>query len=541
MWQRFTERARRVVFFAQEEAARLGENFVGTEHLLLGLLREPDSVAGRVLRDMGIEAEVVRHDVERQVTRGHGNLGQDMQLTPRSRRIIDLAFDEARLLGNEYIGTEHLLLGLIREGDGLAARVLQKRGASLEGTRAYVVTLQQNAEAPAPADLLNPYHGLRHAGAFASTQLAREDVGLQAESIGKALQQLREATERFSADGLLPQANDAATRARQGIALTAEAVLQAAKALCGDLQHFRSVSDISSDQAWMLLCLARALKITIKANPTAHAEIFPQRKLAMIFEKPSLRTRVSFEAGMVDFGGHAIYLQPSDISLGKRESIADVARNLSRLTNGIMARVFSHATIQELAQYATVPVINGLCDLEHPCQALTDFQTIWEQRGAIAGQKVVYVGDGNNVAHSLMLLGAKLGAHVVIACPPGYEPLAEVLATSQQDAALTGGSVAVTHDPQEACRDANVIYTDVWASMGQEDEAAERAQIFAPYQVNEALVALAKPNYTFLHCLPAHRGEEVTEGVLESPHSKVFDQAENRLHAQKAILAVLLS
>lgn len=540
MWQRFTERARRVVFFAQEEAARLGENFVGTEHLLLGLTREADSVAGRVLEDLGADLEALRADVERQVTRGAGNLGQDMQLTPRAKRVIDLAYDESRTLNNNHIGTEHILLGLIREGDGLASRVLQNRGVTLELTRAYAAARQDDRPLP-PVSVGNPYAALRYAATFAVDRISLEQEEGRAERVAEALRYLREAVERFDGDGVPADSGIDINIGKQGARATAEAAVSAAHALCRYLTHFRSVSDISSDQAWMLLCLARALKATVKANQTAHSDIFPQRKLAMIFEKPSLRTRVSFEAGMVDFGGHAIYLQPSDISLGKRESIADVARNLSRLTDGIMARVFSHSTIQELAKYATVPVINGLCDLEHPCQAVTDFQTIWEQRGAVEGQKVVYVGDGNNTAHSLMLLGAKLGAHVVIACPPGYEPLPEVLATAQQDAALTGGSVTVTHDPQEACRDADVIYTDVWASMGQEEEAAERAQIFAPYQVNEALVALAKPDYTFLHCLPAHRGEEVTEAVLESPNSRVFDQAENRLHAQKAILAVLLS
>ncbi len=321
----------------------------------------------------------------------------------------------------------------------------------------------------------------------------------------------------------------------------ARKALEAAREICGDLKHLRCIPDLGVEQAWALVSLARVLKATIKADKTAHARFLPQRKLAMIFEKPSLRTRVSFEAGMVDFGGHAIYLNPSDISLGKRESVGDVACNLSRMTDGIMARVFAHATIQELARHASIPVINGLCDLEHPCQALSDFQTIWEVRGGIAGQKVVYVGDGNNVAHSLMLLGAKLGAHVVVACPPGYEPKPEIVAMARQDAEATGGSATVTHDPRAACRDADVIYTDVWASMGQEAEAAERAKIFAPYQVNEALVAAAKPDYLFLHCLPAHRGEEVSGEVIDSPHSRVFDQAENRLHAQKAVLAVLLS
>ncbi|MGV3722743.1 MAG: ornithine carbamoyltransferase, partial [Actinomycetota bacterium] len=256
--------------------------------------------------------------------------------------------------------------------------------------------------------------------------------------------------------------------------------------------------------------------------------------------KPSLRTRVSFAVGMTQLGGASLSLSREEVGLGVREPVKDVARVLSSMADGIMARVSSHSTIVELAQYSKKPVINGLCDLEHPCQALADILTLWEERGDVEGQKIAYVGDGNNVAHSLALLGGLLGAHVVIAGPAGYEPDAQIIEQAQANAAQSGGSVTVTQDVRAACKDADAVYTDVWASMGQESEAAERAKLFAPYQVTEELFALAKSEAVFLHCLPAHRGEEAAAGVVDHPRSAIWRQAENRLHAQKAVLAVLL-
>ncbi|MGI4788247.1 MAG: ornithine carbamoyltransferase [Janthinobacterium lividum] len=259
--------------------------------------------------------------------------------------------------------------------------------------------------------------------------------------------------------------------------------------------------------------------------------------LAMLFEKPSLRTRVTFEAGMTQLGGHAIYLEGK---LGVRETVPDVARNLERWIDGIMARTFDHQAVLELAEFAGVPVINGLSDREHPCQAFADFQTLAERKGELAGLTLAYVGDGNNVAHSLMLLAAKVGTHFRLACPAGYKPDAALWATALGFAAETGAVLMLTHDPAEAVAGADAVYTDVWASMGQEDETAERAQVFAPFQVNVALMAHAKPDALVMHCLPAHRGEEISADVLDGPNSVVFDQAENRLHAQKAILALVL-
>ena len=257
-----------------------------------------------------------------------------------------------------------------------------------------------------------------------------------------------------------------------------------------------------------------------------------RRVLAMIFEKPSLRTRVSFETGMVQLGGAAICLAPSDIRLGQRETVADAARNLSRLADGIMARVFDHQTVASLAEHAAVPVINGLSDDEHPCQALADLLTIAEHKGLDNQPTVAYIGDGNNVCVSLMLLCTTVGLPVRVGCPAGYEPPAWACERCPE--------VLVTADPAQAVAEADVVYTDVWASMGQEDSAAERQAAFRGYQVNDALMAGAKSAAIFMHCLPAHRGEEVSASVIDGPASVVFDQAENRLHAQKALLAALL-
>lgn len=518
MWQRFTERARRVIFFGQEEAARMGENYVGTEHLLLGLIREEESVAGHVLTRLGVALGNVRAEIERQVIRGAGNLGQDMQLTPRAKHAIDLAYEEAREFNNNYIGTEHLLLGLVREEDGLASRVLVKLGATHPRIQKEVKLMQDGEE------LLKGPQGSGPAGLI--------------ERIRRLIP--ADDAEKLSPDSTLDALKALAERGCQP-RQTTEALplaVEITRSICAGVTHLTAITDLTRDQAAALVYLARILKDTIHLNRAVHQNVLPGKTLAMIFEKPSLRTRVSFEVGMFQLGGHAVYLQPSDISLGKRESVADVARNLDRMVDGIMARVFAHSTILELAEHSSVPVINGLCDREHPCQALADLLTVWEKCGTLESLKIAYVGDGNNVAHSLLLLAAKLGIQVALATPPGYEPLPEIVAAARAE----GGedSVLLTHDPKEACDHADVIYTDVWASMGQEDEAAERAQIFAPFQVNEDLVAVAKPDYIFLHCLPAHRGEEVGAGVIDGPNSVVFDQAENRLHAQKAVLSVLL-
>jgi len=301
-------------------------------------------------------------------------------------------------------------------------------------------------------------------------------------------------------------------------------------------KDFLSIKDFSPSEILYLLILARQ----IKTHPTTYCDSLKRETLAMIFEKPSLRTRVTFDVGIQQLGGFSIYLSPSEINLGKRESLYDVAKNLERMVQGIMIRTFAHEIVEQLAQYASIPIINGLTDYSHPCQAMADYLTIWEAKGSLEKLKVTFVGDGNNVAHSLMLAGAQLGAHVWVATPPGYEPKAEAARWANERSRETGGSCTVTNDPADAVAEADVVYTDVWASMGCEAETEKRAKIFRPYQVNAQLFAKAKPDAIFLHCLPAHRGDEVTNEVIDSPRSLVFQQAENRLHAQKAILLELM-
>ena len=280
--------------------------------------------------------------------------------------------------------------------------------------------------------------------------------------------------------------------------------------------------------------------IDIKAHPGKYAEALKGKALGMIFEKPSLRTRVTFDVGIHQLGGFGIYLSPAEISLGKRESVADVARNLERMVQGIMARTFSHKVVEELAACARIPVINGLTDYNHPCQAMADYMTLLEVKGELSGLKLAYLGDGNNVAVSLIHTAARLGVHLAVATPAGYEPNPEAVEWGRAQGAETGCRIDLTHDPVEAVKGADAVYTDVWTSMGQESEAAKRLAILRPYQVNEALFAKARPDAVFLHCLPAHRGEEVTDEVVDSPRSVVIQQAENRLHSQKAIMLHLM-
>jgi ornithine carbamoyltransferase len=303
-------------------------------------------------------------------------------------------------------------------------------------------------------------------------------------------------------------------------------------------KDFLTLADFSPEEIKGLLEKAKQLKDAHLQGETSSP--LKGKILGMIFEKSSTRTRVSFEAGMIQLGGHALYLNSQDLQLGRGESIADTAKVLSQYVDAIMIRTFSHEKIKELAHHATIPVINGLTDLYHPCQALADLLTIQEKKGTLEGQTLVYVGDGNNVAHSLMIASAKTGVNITIACPEGYEPDPSVLKISKEFAEQSGSEVKVSHNADEAVKDADAIYTDVWTSMGQESENEQRLEDFAKYQVNEYLVQQAKKDFVFLHCLPAHRGEEVTEGVIDGSNSAVFQQAGNRLHVQKAVLSEIL-
>jgi len=278
----------------------------------------------------------------------------------------------------------------------------------------------------------------------------------------------------------------------------------------------------------------------IKMSPGSFAHALEGKQLAMIFEKPSLRTRVTFEVGMTGMGGHAIYLDHAKPRLGERESIKDIAKNLERWVDGIVARTFAHSAVLELAENASIPVINALTDLSHPCQAIGDYFTLGEKFGKLKGLKLAFVGDGNNVCHSLMVAGAKLGVSVNVATPAGFEPKAEIVEDAKACARKTGAKIQLFHDPVEAVAGAHAVYTDVWASMGQEYATHLRAQVFAPFQVTSDLMAATDPGAVFMHCLPAHRGQEVTGELIDSPRSIVYDQAENRLHVQKALLVLLM-
>jgi ornithine carbamoyltransferase len=305
------------------------------------------------------------------------------------------------------------------------------------------------------------------------------------------------------------------------------------------MRHFLAIADYSPAELEQLLDLARRLKKEWRrgrARPLLKGQV-----LGMVFQKPSLRTRVSFDMAMRQLGGDALYLSPAEVGLGQREAVQDVARVLSGYVQAIMARTFDHQLVLDLARWATVPVINGLSDYNHPCQALADMLTILEVKGRLRGLKVAYVGDGNNVANSLLHFCAKVGAHFTCASPAGYDLSEDVLDSAHPFAQASGASLSLTRDPLAAVSAADVVYTDTWVSMGEEAEAAQRLAVFPPYQVNAQLLSAAKPDAMVLHCLPAHRGQEITDAVIDGPQSAVFPQAENRLHAQKALLAYLLA
>jgi len=306
------------------------------------------------------------------------------------------------------------------------------------------------------------------------------------------------------------------------------------------MKHFLSITDLDKNEIWQIFKSAVKMKKELKKRGL-NRSVLQRKSLAMIFEKPSLRTRVSFEVGMAQLGGHALYLGPSDIQMGKRETAGDVAKNLSRMTNIMMARVFDHKTVVELAQNASVPVINALSDLEHPCQAMADLLTVWEHKRKLEGLTMTFVGDGeNNVTHSLALLCAILGVNFRCGSPSGYKMKREIVKKVKEELQKSGADFLETADPKKAVRGADVVVTDTWVSMGDEKELAKRIKIFPPYQINRKLMLLAKKDAIFLHCLPAYRGKEVTSEIIDGPKSVVLDEAENRLHVQKAIILYLL-
>jgi ornithine carbamoyltransferase len=298
------------------------------------------------------------------------------------------------------------------------------------------------------------------------------------------------------------------------------------------MRHYLSVDDLSADELREILDLAADLK----ADPSPVVEALRGRSIALIFEKPSTRTRVSFEVGVLQLGAHPVVLSSSELQLGRGETIQDTGRVLSRYVDAVVLRTFEQERLELLSSTATIPIVNALSDFEHPCQALADLLTMREHLGELSGRAVAYLGDGNNVAHSLLLAGTKMGMTVRVSTPPGFEPIPQVVHRAEEIAAETGGAVEITHDPEEAAIGAHALYTDVWTSMGEDLEADERALVFPSYQLTQKLVDLADPEVVVLHCLPAHRGQEITDEVIDGPRSVVWDQAENRLHTQKALL-----
>ena len=303
-------------------------------------------------------------------------------------------------------------------------------------------------------------------------------------------------------------------------------------------KHLLTLHDWTTEEILDTLDLAKQLKDEQKKGIEHHH--LKGKTLGMIFTKSSTRTRVSFEVGMYQLGGSALFLSSNDIQLGRGETIYDTANVLSRFVDGIMIRTFKQSDVEDLAKYGQIPIINGLTDLVHPCQILADFQTVIEKKGKLSGLKMAFIGDGNNIAHSLLYGCAKVGMDLAIATPEGYECDPEVVKNALSDAEKTGARITLSHDPKEAIKDADAVYADTWVSMGQESEKEEKVKIFMPYQINKALFSLAKPDAIFLHCLPAYRGYEVTEDVIDGPNSVIFDEAENRLHAQKAVMVKLM-
>lgn len=305
------------------------------------------------------------------------------------------------------------------------------------------------------------------------------------------------------------------------------------------MKHLLSIHDLTTEETEQILDLAQELKE--KQKKRIPHPLLKGKTLGMIFSKSSTRTRVSFETGMYQLGGHALFLSSNDIQLGRGESIYDTANVLSRYLDGIMIRTFAQQDVEDLAKYGSIPIINGLTDLLHPCQALTDMLTIFEKKGSLKGLKLAYLGDGNNMTHSLLYAGAKLGMNVSVATPQGFACKEEIVSNAKEDAKKTGAVIDISYDPVRAIENADAVYTDTWLSMGQEGSKEERMKVFRDYQVNESLMKHAKSDAVFLHCLPAYRGYEVTSEVIDGPQSVIFDEAENRLHTQKAIMALLMA
>lgn len=474
----FTRNGRKAMLWAQVEAMRRGDMYVEPEHLLLGLLHGEDTGALRLMDRMGIAAYQVREVVAGMLApEAAGTRVETSQLSPSAKKVVEQARRETETTGDDYVGTEHLLLAVLRG--------------------------YENGISPKPE---------------LSEALTR--LKISHEGATEAMRHVeREHPTRVEAPSAPPRVVRPPLQARAGF-------------LKG--RDLLSIEDLSTEEVRALFELTREIK-TGRSPDNGHG-----KTVALLFEKPSLRTRVTFTVAVTRLGGTAIVLGRDEIGMGTREAVKDVAKGLSRWVDAVTIRTFAQETLTEFAEAATVPVVNALTDSEHPCQALADFYTILESRSETAGMKLVFVGDGNNVAVSLMLLAPRLGTHFTLACPEGYEPPAEIVERARELAKAHNTNFEIVHDPLAAADDADILYTDTWTSMGQEAETQARKEKFAGFCINADMIREAKDDVLVLHCLPAHRGEEITDEVMDGPNSGVFDQAENRLHIQQALLAAIL-
>lgn len=473
----FTRNGRKAMLWAQVEAMRRGDLYVEPEHLLLGLLHGEDTGALRLLDRMSLAGYQVRDCA--QATLGPESAGtrvETSQLSPSAKKAVEQARRETEASGDNYVGTEHLMLAILHNF----------------------------------SDGVEPRPGLKD---------KLTALGLIYDRAAVAIKSVLPELPAHGDDPPPTPPPAPVLRPRPSF-------------LKG--RNFLSVSDLADDEIRALFEMTREFKMG--RTPDAARG----KTLALLFEKPSLRTRVTMTVAMNRLGGNVIYLGPEEVGMGKREAVGDMAKCLSRWVDAVAIRTYADSTLREFAQSATVPVINALTDREHPCQALADYYTILESRSETAGMKLVFVGDGNNVAQSVMLLAPRMGTHFTLACPKGYEPDAGILAEAQALATQYGTNFEISHDPLTAADDADILYTDAWISMGQEAESEKRRADFAGFQVNDELLREAKEDVLVLHCLPAHRGDEITDEIADGPFSGIFDQAENRLHVQQALLAALL-
>lgn len=458
-----------------------------------------------------------------------------IQFTRNGRKAMLWAQVEAMRRGEEYVEREHLLLGLLHgEGTG-AVRLLEGIGYAPEELRLRVTSLLTVEPGRPRAESSTLAPGARQI----VEQARRETEATGHDFVGTEhllLALLHNAPDGVAESGLTYEAVAQALSAGLAEALAEEHAVPKVPARPGFLKgrNILSVLDLNADELEALFELVREIKLG------QVQKVATGKTAALLFDKPSLRTKVSFQVAMTRLGGQSLFLGREEVGLGQREAVKDVSRVLSRMVEAVVIRTFSHDAMVEFANYSSVPVINALDDYEHPCQALADFYTIREHRIQTKGQKLVFLGDGNNVAISLMLLAPTMGTHFTLACPPGYEPPASVVRHAKELAARAGTQLEISHDPITASDDADILYSDVWTSMGQEEETKKRLADFAGFAINEKTLREAKEDALILHCLPAHRGEEITDDAMESSQSAVFDQAENRLHVQQALLAAVL-